>query len=89
MSRNGRQSTGRVDGSGKQIFVDDIIHDMHYVGRGKRNHYYVVFEDNGKFAMRRIHDNKITEFEYFTFTSEIVIGNIHDNPELLKMYKQK
>jgi hypothetical protein len=86
MNKNERQSTGILDALGKQIYVDDIIHDMHYVGRDKRKHFYVVFEDNGKFAMKRIHDESITEFEHFTFTSEIVIGNIHDNPELLKMY---
>ena len=86
MTENERQSTGRLDGSGKLIYVGDIIHDMHYVGRGKRKHYYEVIEYNGDYAMRRIYDESITEFEHFTFTSEIVIGNIKDNPELMEMY---
>lgn len=83
-SVNERNYTGYKDCAGKDIFVDDIIHDMHYVGRGKRKHYYKVESRNGQYGMVRISDGSFTSFQHFTFTSEKVIGNVNDNRELLK-----
>ncbi len=82
---NNRKPTGYTDKDNKPIFEGDIIHDLHYVGKGKRNHYYeVVFKDN-KPGMVKIHDrNNFTDFESFTFSSEAIIGNKFENPDLLK-----
>ena len=79
-----RKSTGRFDAKGKEILLGDIIHDAHYVGRGKRNHYYIVEMNDGEIGMKNISRGTFTTFEDFTFTSEAVIGNSIDNPELLK-----
>lgn len=80
-----RESTGYKDANNKMIFEGDIIHDLHYVGHGKREHYYEVVFRNGEPGMIKTHDhNNFTDFESFTFTSEVIIGNKFDNPELLK-----
>lgn len=82
---NDRKFTGYNDANNKPIFEGDIIHDLHYVGQGKRNHYYeVVFKDDAP-GMVKIHDrNNFTDFEDFTFSSEVVIGNKFENADLLK-----
>lgn len=80
--------TGYKDCMGKDIFVNDIIHDMYYVGRGKRNYYYKVESKDGIYGMSRISDDSFTSFEHLLFTSETIIGNVHDKPELLKPYKK-
>lgn len=80
-----RKYTGYRDCEGKPIFEGDIIHDQHYVGYGKRNHYYQVIFINGEAGMINIHNRtNYTSFKSFTFTSEAVIGNKFDNPEYLK-----
>lgn len=77
-----RQSTGLFDAKGKEILLGDIIHDAHYVGRGKKDHYYFVEIKDGELGMTNISRGTFTTFEDFTFTSEVIIGNIIDNPEL-------
>lgn len=80
-----RKSTGYKDAGNEPIFEGDIIHDMHYVGHGKKDHYYEVVFKDGKPGMVKIHDKShYVDFEHFTFTSEFVIGNKYDNPELLR-----
>lgn len=86
MSKLFRQTTGSFDCKNKEILVGDIIHDFHYTGYGKRKHYYEVIEHEGDYAMKRIHDGIITKIKDFPFTSEAIIGNKFDNPELMEMY---
>ena len=69
------QYTGLTDKNGKKIFEGDII--KHPIGT------FVVKFLNGTFL------SSLTEDNYLSFLCEIhnqseVIGNIHDNPELLK-----
>jgi len=78
------KSFGRVGAGGEEMFEGDIIHDTHYVGRGKRNHYYRVIIKDGKFCMVNIVSGKIVNLENFPFTSEVIVGNINENPELLE-----
>jgi len=77
------QSTGLPDRNGKEIFDGDIVE--HYAFYG-----YVLFED-GMFTMSgsaNIHFGKYKQpLCYHDSIQCEVIGNIHDNPELLEATK--
>lgn len=72
------QFTGLVDRNGKRIFEGDYIHAKR-INDGTLTGGVVNFH-NGCFAVRYFMNNPaidiLTEYE--------IIGNIHDNPELLK-----
>lgn len=68
------QYTGLNDKNGEKIFEGDIAKDNY------GNIYRIIFSDMGYFCA----ENYIF-WEFITDLGEIeVIGNIHDNPELLK-----
>lgn len=66
------QYTGLKDKNGKEIYEGDIVHWNEYVGK-------VIFK-NGLFA--RKFKNVSAPLVSLLLVTE-VIGNIHDNPELL------
>ena len=80
------ECTGLTDKNSKKIFEGDIVTygdtDNRYYGN-----YAVVFEQRGGLAYYgiKINDNETWQFclEVHPKTME-VIGNIHDNPDLLK-----
>ena len=71
------QYTGLTDKNGKKIFEGDII-TMQKYGKGK--HKSLVYFKNGKFAV----DGSNYAFKDICPRNMEIIGNIHDNPELLK-----
>lgn len=79
------QYTGLTDKNGKKIFEGDIINAYH--NRDLLNVSYVVF-DSGEFLCELISGNFIdcceTLPEQETECGIEIIGNIHDNPELLE-----
>lgn len=73
------QFTGLTDKNGKKIFEGDIVEVNHDAYPGARGE--VVFR-NGSFMLEKVSD--VLSLYGFLLWCE-VIGNIHDNPELLEV----
>ena len=80
------QYTGLTDKNGKQIFEGDIVnvqYETEYVGLKPKPSYMGVVEfKDGAFGIYE--SGKGTQFFFQHGLIKTVIGNIHDNPELLK-----
>lgn len=81
------QYTGLKDKNGKEIYEDDIIYCEKYIGGNWIEDCiekgYVNF-NNGEFGLYRKQGyyQSLYKFKEYDYEFE-VIGNIHDNPELL------
>lgn len=75
---------GLRDKNGKLIFEGDII-QLEYTGvnRGVEGKAAVIFE-SGKFGIHWGWHKELVCLDGFANTTLEIIGNIHDNPELLK-----
>ena len=78
------QFTGLTDKNGKKIFEGDIL-QFDYTGKnlGVKGLETVIFE-NGQFGVKWGWHKEFVSLVGFANTTLTVIGNIHDNPELLK-----
>lgn len=74
------QYTGLTDKNGKRIFEGDIVKGEDALLRDIEIFGYVCFKD-GSFV---ISDDLITHYRWIDYEVE-VIGNIHDNPELMEI----
>ncbi len=74
------QYTGLTDKNGKMIFEGDIIRNIDNGDIGVIRWYI----EHGAFVIRRISDNQIFWLFDNNFSKIEIIGNIHDNPELLE-----
>ena len=94
------QYTGLTDKNGVKIFEGDILRGFEYPFRsnsdGEFNYFaeIVWFDDSSAFGIytfknpksnvRGISEGNTDYLEYFNADKWEVIGNIHDNPEILK-----
>ena len=74
------QYTGLTDKNGTKIFEGDIVEGQDY---DEEDGYGVVTWDDGAFWVKNNHYSGTFCVNYYGYEFEI-IGNIHDNPELLK-----
>ena len=72
------QYTGLNDASGKKIFEGDIVNvNSEEIGQIE------WFTEAARFMI--VIDNIITDFDNYYGNELVVIGNVHDNPELLEV----
>ena len=78
------QYTGLTDKNGKKIFEGDVLR-FNYTGKnhGVEGKATVIFE-HGKFGVLWGWHKEFVCLDGFANTTIEVIGNIHDNPELLE-----
>lgn len=78
------QYTGLTDKNGNKIFEGDIV-------QGAWETIFAVYYDSDYLQFRaKVKDNYTREIDYYGNSTQIeVIGNIYDNPELLKEAEQE
>ena len=72
------QYTGRTDKNSKNIFEGDIVEVIH-------EGVYLCRWDEGNCEFGLINENESLGIAYVSPYDIVVIGNIHDNPELLEV----
>jgi len=77
--RESQQFTGLKDKNGKEIYEGDIISNSSFNAK-------IIFV-KGKFQMKIMHNNYICDITIYNKSCE-VIGNLSENPELLKEKKE-
>lgn len=74
------QFTGLLDGNGNKIFEDDIV--VFDEAEDPDTERAVVVFDDGKFKLKYCNYGYMDDLDGVTAKRQIVIGNIHDNPEM-------
>ena len=74
------QFTGLIDKNGKEIYEGDILQ---YIDGDNSPELYQVIFSNGNFILASLEDAEYDEY-IGDFDPKEVIGNIYENPELLK-----
>lgn len=75
------QSTGLKDKNGVEIFEGDVLYYIPF--ETHINNSIIVFE-KGSFCKKMLRNGKLTSVKFIDSEEYEVIGNIHENPELLE-----
>ena len=81
------QFTGLKDKDGKKVYEGDILYDKYddvLEDNGYGEIYCEVVFKNGAFGVMGKITDQFSPFSYNPITTEVVISNIYDNPELIK-----
>lgn len=81
------QYTGMEDSNGKEIYEGDIVKQVHAVPEEEVTSFCSVEFNDGMFI---VHDEKFSEWDPLkdnAYSCEVV-GNIYENPELIKKYAE-
>ena len=81
--------TGLTDKNGKKVFEGDIGRYRQKDGARRKGKPIictgeVIYFENASFAVESKDEEGCKYFDYFPITDFEVIGNMHDNPELLR-----
>ena len=76
------QSTGLKDKNGVEIFEGDVLYYIPF--ESHINNSIIVFE-KGSFCTKMLRNGKLTSVRFIDSEEYEVIGNIHENPELLEV----
>lgn len=74
------QFINRRDKEGKEVFKDDILLDISI--------FVVVWNNEQASFMLQRDDGELFPIDEYSFVNKIIIGNIHQNPELLRKEKK-
>ena len=82
----GRQRIGVKDEHGKEIYVGDVVYGtvMDYFGVEDWSYNIEIINENGEFKARVIESGYTTPIDDENLEFIKVVGNVNDNPELLK-----
>lgn len=82
--KNNRRYAGITDKNGKPIADGDILKATIWSNGTLYTFDALVQYNDGKFELKNIENSVVYRFCSISQTRTEVVGNIHDNPELLK-----
>lgn len=85
-NNKGRQRIGVKDEYGKEIYVGDVVYGavMNYFGVEDWAYNIEIINENGEFKARVIESGYTSPIDDENLEFIKVVGNVNDNPELLK-----
>lgn len=85
-NNKGRQRIGVKDEYGKEIYVGDVVYGavMNYFGVEDWAYNIEIINENGEFKARVIESGYTSPIDDENLEFIRVVGNVNDNPELLK-----